>query len=53
MRRDRTLGTQVSLYDVSDLTNPTVLDRFHVPHAVSDAEHDPHAVLWWSGSSCW
>src|SRR5690606_38928783 len=44
----RTLGTQVSLYDVSDLTNPTVLDRFHVPHAVSDAEHDPHAVLWWS-----
>lgn len=43
----RTQGVQISLFDVSDLANPTVLDRFHIPNAHSEAEHDPHAFLWW------
>lgn len=43
----RVQGTQVSLFDVSDLSNPRVLDQHHVPWGNSEAEHDPHAFLWW------
>jgi uncharacterized secreted protein with C-terminal beta-propeller domain len=45
---DRPAGTQVSVFDVSDLAHPK-----RVQHAVfgggsSDAETDPHAFLWWA-----
>jgi hypothetical protein len=44
----RVQGTQVSLFDVSDLTSPARLARFHVKHGQSEAEYDPHAFLWWA-----
>src|SRR5690606_33501405 len=40
-------GTQVSLFDVSDLSAPSVLDRYEIRHGYSEAEADPHAFLWW------
>src|SRR5690606_9019824 len=40
-------GTQVSLFDVSDLAAPAVLDRYEIPGGYSEAEVDPHAFLWW------
>jgi uncharacterized secreted protein with C-terminal beta-propeller domain len=43
----RTEGTQVSLFDVSDLADPQVLARHHVQYGYSEAEFDPHAFLWW------
>ena len=43
-------GTQVSLFDVSDLAAPTRLATFALTAAVSDAEFDPHAFLYWPGS---
>jgi uncharacterized secreted protein with C-terminal beta-propeller domain len=42
-----TQGTQVSLFDVSDLANPTRLAQHHVEFGYSEAEYDPHAFLWW------
>jgi hypothetical protein len=43
----RTQGTQVSLFDVTDLANPTRLGQHHVEYGSSEAEFDPHAFLWW------
>ncbi|MGH3679617.1 MAG: beta-propeller domain-containing protein [Natronosporangium sp.] len=43
----RALGTQVSLFDVSDLADPARLDTHHVEGGYSEAEFDPHAFLWW------
>jgi hypothetical protein len=43
----RTQGTQVSLFDVSDPANPKRLARHHVQGGHSDAEYDPHALLYW------
>ncbi|HEY0636343.1 MAG TPA: beta-propeller domain-containing protein, partial [Pseudonocardiaceae bacterium] len=43
----RVLGTQVSLFDVSDPARPGQLARYHVKDSSSEAEHDPHALLWW------
>ncbi|HYV79510.1 MAG TPA: beta-propeller domain-containing protein, partial [Streptosporangiaceae bacterium] len=43
-------GTQVSLFDVSDLATPMRLATFALAAAVSDAEFDPHAFLYWPGS---
>jgi hypothetical protein len=43
----RVQGTQVSLFDVTDLTNPTRLGRYHVRLGHSEAEFDPHAFLYW------
>ena len=43
-------GTQVSLFDVSDLAAPTRLATFALTGAVSEAEFDPHAFLYWPGS---
>src|SRR5690606_14916824 len=40
-------GTQVSLFDVSDLSAPSVLDRYEIRYGYSEAEADPHAFLWW------
>jgi hypothetical protein len=43
-------GTQVSLFDVSDLAAPTRLATFALAGAISNAEFDPHAFLYWPGS---
>jgi hypothetical protein len=40
-------GTQVSLFDVSDLAAPTRLATFALTAAISSAEFDPHAFLYW------
>jgi len=48
----RLLGTQLSLFDVSDPANPTLLQ--HVALGVdssSAVEDDPHAFLWWPPSN--
>ena len=44
----RVQGTQVSLFDVSDLRNPGRVANLELgEHAFSEAEHDPHAFLYW------
>src|SRR5260370_10090228 len=43
-------GTQVSLFDVSDLAAPTRLATFTLAAAVSNAQFDPHAFLYWPGA---
>ncbi|MGH3716084.1 MAG: beta-propeller domain-containing protein [Micromonosporaceae bacterium] len=40
-------GTQVSLFDVSDLSAPRRLAQYHVKAGHSEAEYDPHAFLYW------
>jgi uncharacterized secreted protein with C-terminal beta-propeller domain len=44
----RTQGTQVSLFDVSDLAHPKRLQHLVFGHGSSDAEFDHHAFLWWA-----
>jgi uncharacterized secreted protein with C-terminal beta-propeller domain len=43
----RVQGTQVSLFDVSDPAAPRRLAQYHVKNGYSEAEFDPHALLWW------
>ncbi|MFG1607045.1 beta-propeller domain-containing protein [Actinoplanes sp. NPDC049265] len=43
----RRQGTQVSLFDVSDPAAPRRLAQHHVRDGWSEAEYDPHAILWW------
>jgi uncharacterized secreted protein with C-terminal beta-propeller domain len=43
----RPLGTQVSLFDVSDLRRPTRLYRASLGQGWSEAESDDHAFLFW------
>jgi hypothetical protein len=43
-------GTQVSLFDVSDLAAPTRLATFALTGTISRAEFDPHAFLYWPGA---
>jgi hypothetical protein len=43
----RTTGTKVSLFDVSDPTNPLEIDVWTLPNAFSDAQFDHRAFLWW------
>jgi hypothetical protein len=43
-------GTQVSLFDVSDLGTPARLATFALAGAISGAEFDPHAFLYWPSS---
>ncbi len=40
-------GTQVSLFDVSDPAAPKRLARYSIPGGWSEAEFQPHALLWW------
>lgn len=47
----RTQGTQVSLFDVADPTNPKRLAQHHIAGGYSEAEYDPHALLWWPGTN--
>jgi len=42
-----TTGTQVSLFDVSDLAAPVRLATYDVQFGHSEAEFDPHAFLYW------
>src|SRR5216683_362370 len=43
-------GTQVTLFDVSDLTTPACLATFALAGAISGAKFDPHAFLYWPSS---
>jgi uncharacterized secreted protein with C-terminal beta-propeller domain len=45
--RGRTQGTQVSYFDVSDPAKPRRLAQHHVTGGQSEAEWDPHALLYW------
>jgi len=40
-------GTQVSLFDVSDLSAPSRVATFAISNGQSTAEFDPHAFLYW------
>jgi Beta propeller domain len=42
-----TFGTQLSVFDVSDLRKPTRLHRRTIEGAASEAEADHHAFLYW------
>lgn len=44
----RTLGTQISVFDVSDATEPRRLARLTFEDAWSEAEWEAHAFLWWA-----
>jgi uncharacterized secreted protein with C-terminal beta-propeller domain len=44
----RPQGTQVSLFDVSDLAHPKRTQHVVYGNGSSDAEFDPHAFLWWA-----
>ncbi|HEX2419743.1 MAG TPA: beta-propeller domain-containing protein [Micromonosporaceae bacterium] len=46
-RQGERLGTQVSLFDVSDPAAPGRLAQYHVRYGDSAAEYDPHAFLYW------
>lgn len=46
----RTVGAQVSLFDVSDPSAPAKLDGHVLENAWTDAEVDPHAFLYWAES---
>jgi hypothetical protein len=46
----RTLGTQVSTFDVRDLTAPVLEDRLSFPDSSSAVEYEHRAFLWWPGS---
>jgi len=43
----RLLGTQVSLFDISDLANPTRVAKWTLPGGSSNTEWDARAFLWW------
>ncbi len=44
----RVTGTQLSLFDVSNLRRPTRLQRWTVGPSSSEAEYDHHAFLYWA-----
>jgi hypothetical protein len=43
----RTQGTQVSVFDVSDISDPRRLDNYTLDNGYSSAEYDHHAFLYW------
>ncbi len=43
----RTLGTQVSLFDISDRANPVRVSTWTIPGGSSEVEFDPRAFLYW------
>ncbi|GAA1656499.1 hypothetical protein GCM10009733_062510 [Nonomuraea maheshkhaliensis] len=45
--KGRTLGTQVSLFDVSDPAGPRLLSQLFQKDSGSGAEWNPHAFLYW------
>jgi hypothetical protein len=46
--RGRTEGTQFSLFDVSDPSNPERIDQITFEGGYSQAEWDHHAILFWA-----
>jgi len=46
----RLRGTQLSLFDVSNLRRPTRIQSYALGPAWSEAESDHHAFLWWQPS---
>jgi len=44
-------GTQISLFDVSDLAAPVRTAVFRLPYGYSEAEIDPHALLYWPAAA--
>jgi uncharacterized secreted protein with C-terminal beta-propeller domain len=49
--RGRTKGTQVSLFDVTAPASPRRVAQHQVANGNSEAEYDPHALLWWPGTN--
>jgi uncharacterized secreted protein with C-terminal beta-propeller domain len=47
----RILGTQLSLFDVSDARRPVRLDTLSLGSGSSEVEVDPHAFLYWPARS--
>lgn len=47
----RLTGSKVSLFDVSDPSDPRELDVWTLPNSNSDAEFDHRAFLWWAPTS--
>ncbi|HLU72338.1 MAG TPA: beta-propeller domain-containing protein [Nonomuraea sp.] len=45
--KGRTMGTQISLFDVGDPANPRRLSQLFQKESGSVAEWDPHAFLYW------
>jgi uncharacterized secreted protein with C-terminal beta-propeller domain len=43
----RTTGEQVSVYDVRDLDQPSLVNRVEFPGSYSMVDYDPHAFLFW------
>jgi uncharacterized secreted protein with C-terminal beta-propeller domain len=43
----RQTGTQASVFDVADVSRPTMRSRLSLGPSSSTAEQDPHAFLWW------
>jgi hypothetical protein len=43
----RTTGAQVSLFDTTNRSGATRLAQYHLQHAWTDVESDPHAFLYW------
>jgi uncharacterized secreted protein with C-terminal beta-propeller domain len=46
----RVTGLQVSLFDVANPSNPTLVSKLVYPEGTSAAESDPHALLYWAPS---
>ena len=44
----RTKGTQVSLFDIGDLSNPTRIDQWTLPGGWTEAEFNARAFLYWA-----
>jgi uncharacterized secreted protein with C-terminal beta-propeller domain len=44
-------GAQVSVFDVHDLDNPSLVNRVEFPSGYSTATADPHAFLYWAPRS--
>lgn len=44
----RTTGAKITLFDVSDLSNPVDVDTWTAPNSWTDAEWDHKAFLWWA-----
>jgi uncharacterized secreted protein with C-terminal beta-propeller domain len=40
-------GVQTSVFDVSDLASPRLVDKASFPRTWTAAEEDPHQFLWW------
>jgi len=45
------LGTQVSLFDISDLSKPIRVDQWQLPGGTSEIEYNARAFLYWPNES--